>query len=100
MAQATDTISQSIHTAGQIRKRALLKEIPDEADQYTYAIVTLDRVWCVWALEAVNAEVENIISEVSGMDDAVWFTDSSMKRGEQCEWLGLLFSEDRLSNSS
>lgn len=58
------------------------KEILDEADQYTHVIVTLGRECREWAPGAANAEVESIISEVIGMDDAVCFTDGSMKRGE------------------
>ena len=85
MAQAADTISQSI-PVGQIRKGAMWKEIPDEADQYTHVIATLGRECREWAPGAANAEVESIISEVSGMDDAVCFTDGSVKRGEQSGW--------------
>ena len=62
------------------------KEIPDEADQYTHVIATLGRECREWAPGAANAEVESIISEVSGNDDAVCFTDGSVKRGEQSGW--------------
>ena len=85
MEQAADTISQSI-SVGQIRKGAMWKEMGEEADQYTHVIATLGRECREWAPGATNAEIESIISEVSGAEDAVCFTDGSVKRGERSGW--------------
>ena len=49
-------------------------------------LTTLGREYREWAPGAANAEIEAAISEISDANDAVIFTDGSVKRGVKCGW--------------
>ena len=85
MAQAATTIRESV-SVGQIRLGAAWSEIEDETEQFTQVVATLGRECREWAPGAANAEIETLISEISDADDAVIFTDGSVKRGVKSGW--------------
>ena len=85
MNQAAETIGRCLKV-GYIRRGEAWQEIEDEAEQYTHVIATLGRECREWAPGAANAEIEAIISEISGPEDAIMFTDGSVKRGEKSGW--------------
>ena len=85
MNQAAETIGRCVNVDN-IRRGEAWQEIEDEAEQYTHVITTLGRECREWAPGAANAEIEAIISEISGPEDAIVFTDGSVKRGEKSGW--------------
>ena len=85
MAQAATTIRESV-SVGQIRLGEAWIEIEDETEQFTQVIATLGRECREWAPGAANAEIESVISEISEADDAVIFSDGSVKRGVKSGW--------------
>ena len=85
MNQAAETIGQCLNI-GDIRRGEAWQVIADEADQYTHVIATLGRECREWAPGAANAEIEATISEISGPEDAIMFTDGSVKRREKSGW--------------
>ena len=85
MNQAAETIGRCLKVED-IRRGEAWQEKEDEAEQYTHVIATLGRECREWAPGAANAEIEAIISEISGPEDAIMFTDGSVKRGEKSGW--------------
>ena len=83
--QAAVTIGQCL-SVDSVRRGEAWLEIPDEAEQFTAVIANLGRECREWAPGAANAEIEATISEVSGPDDVIVFTDGSVKRGEKSGW--------------
>ena len=69
-----------------MRLGAAWLEIEDETEQFTQVIATLGRECREWAPGAANAEIESVISEISEADDAVIFSDGSVKRGVKSGW--------------
>ena len=85
MAQAAATISDSLPLE-QIRKGASWVEISDDVGQFTHVIATLGRECRQWAPGAAHAEIEATISEISSPEDAIIFTDGSVRRGVKSGW--------------
>ena len=83
--QAAVTIGQCL-SVDSVRRGEAWLEIPDEAEQFTAVIANLGKECREWAPGAANAEIEATISEVSGPDDVIVFTDGSVKRGEKSGW--------------
>ena len=79
---AAETIGQCL-SVDSVRSGEAWLEISNESGKSTAVLVNVGRECHEWAPGAANAEIEATISEVSGVNDVIVFTNGSAKRGEK-----------------
>ena len=60
--------------------------IDDYQENFTHVVASLGRECREWAPGETDKAVEDLIQQNSSEDDAVVFTDGSVKRGEKSGW--------------
>ena len=85
MTTASKTIEECVSVES-IRVGSSWQYLDDLQQKYTRVIASLGRECRDWAPGQADEAVEAIIDDVSGPEDAIVFTDGSVKRGERSGW--------------
>ena len=86
MTEATKTIESCGISIESIRRGTPWVYLNDYTEQFTKVIATLGRECREWPAGTTDEAVEAIIAEHSRVDDAIVFTDGSVKRGVKSGW--------------
>ena len=86
MTEATKTIESCGISIESIRRGTPWVYLNDYMEQFTKVIATLGRECREWPAGTTDEAVEAIIAEHSRVDDAIVFTDGSVKRGVKSGW--------------
>ena len=85
MTEATNTI-ESCMSVESIRRGQPWQFFDDYQENYTHVVATLGRECREWAPGETDKAVEELIKQHSSDNDAIVFTDGSVKRGEKSGW--------------
>ena len=85
MTEATKTIESCISVES-IRRGISWQYIDDYQENFTRVFASLGRECREWAPGETDKAVEELIQQNSSEDDAIVFTDGSVKRGEKSGW--------------
>ena len=85
MAQAEDTIGQ-VSTVDNIVKGEEWINVGKSMTKYQKVIITLGRECREWGNGKADLEIKQLVDENSGDDDAVIYTDGSVRRGVKSGW--------------
>ena len=86
MTEATKTIESCGISVESIRRGTPWVYMNDYSEQFTKVVATLGRECREWPAGTTDEAVEALITENSRIDDAIVFTDGSVKRGVRSGW--------------